>query len=35
MAITGVYALLYSEEPEALQAFFRDVFGSGTSARAH
>ena len=27
MAITGTHALLYSSEPEALRAVFRDVFG--------
>lgn len=27
MAITGVHALLYSSEPEALRAVLRDVFG--------
>jgi predicted enzyme related to lactoylglutathione lyase len=27
MAITGVHGLLYSSEPEAVRAIFRDVFG--------
>jgi hypothetical protein len=27
MAITGTHALLYTSEPEALRACFRDVFG--------
>lgn len=27
MAISGVHALLYTSEPEALRAVFRDVFG--------
>ena len=27
MAITGVHALLYTSEPEAVRAVFRDVFG--------
>jgi predicted enzyme related to lactoylglutathione lyase len=27
MAITGVHALLYTTEPEAVRAIFRDVFG--------
>lgn len=27
MAITGVHALLYTEEPEGLRAVLRDVFG--------
>jgi predicted enzyme related to lactoylglutathione lyase len=27
MAITGVHALLYTSEPEAVRAIFRDVFG--------
>jgi hypothetical protein len=27
MAITGVHALLYTSEPEALRAVLRDVFG--------
>jgi hypothetical protein len=27
MAIIGVHALLYTSEPEALRAVFRDVFG--------
>ena len=27
MAITGVHALLYTPEPDALRAVFRDVFG--------
>jgi hypothetical protein len=27
MAITGVHALLYTPEPEAVRAVFRDVFG--------
>ena len=27
MAITGAHALLYTSEPEAVRAIFRDVFG--------
>ncbi|MGH9228411.1 MAG: VOC family protein [Acidimicrobiales bacterium] len=27
MAITGTHALLYTSEPEAVRALFRDVFG--------
>jgi hypothetical protein len=27
MAVTGVHALLYTSEPEAVRAIFRDVFG--------
>lgn len=27
MAITGTHALLYTSEPEAVRAIFRDVFG--------
>jgi predicted enzyme related to lactoylglutathione lyase len=27
MAITGVHALIYTSEPEAVRAVFRDVFG--------
>lgn len=27
MAVTGVHALLYSTEPDAVRAIFRDVFG--------
>jgi predicted enzyme related to lactoylglutathione lyase len=27
MAITGVHALLYTSEPDAVRAIFRDVFG--------
>jgi catechol 2,3-dioxygenase-like lactoylglutathione lyase family enzyme len=27
MAITGTHALLYTSEPEAMRAVFRDVFG--------
>lgn len=27
MAITGVHVLLYTSEPEAVRAIFRDVFG--------
>jgi predicted enzyme related to lactoylglutathione lyase len=27
MAVTGAHALLYSSEPEAVRAIFRDVFG--------
>ena len=27
MAITGVHALIYTSEPEAVRATFRDVFG--------
>jgi len=27
MAITGMHALLYTSEPEAVRAVFRDVFG--------
>jgi catechol 2,3-dioxygenase-like lactoylglutathione lyase family enzyme len=27
MAITGLHALLYTSEPEAVRAIFRDVFG--------
>lgn len=29
MAITGVHALIYTSEPEAVRAIFRDVFGWG------
>ena len=27
MAITGIHALLYTSEPEAVRAIFRDIFG--------
>ena len=27
MAVTGVHALLYTSEPDALRAVLRDVFG--------
>ena len=27
MAITGAHALIYTSEPDALRALFRDVFG--------